>query len=108
MIDNQSEIIAKLLATGAVTSELPSGKRLFVVSSVLMGMDDGGLMVAIERDGCFYWDGKSTVTDFNLMGAGFQMKHASIIASVINSLYDRTAENGPSEEPETRKPERIV
>ncbi len=108
MVDTQSKIIAKLKAHGAMCTVLPSGKRLFIVSAVLMGMSEPGIMISIERDGCYFWDGKTRVTDFNLMGAGFQMQQASVIASVLNALYDDPADNGPREEPETRKPERIV
>lgn len=88
MIDDETIAALRegLRGRGSVTFMGPDGKRLFLVASVNLHLEERGLLVAYEGHGAYFWDLQRPVNTFLLAGAGFDITVAPELADLLNRL----------------------
>lgn len=86
MEEIETEAARQVIEKGSVVIELHDGKRLFIIASHLMHMDVNGFLVSLEGRASYFWDARTHLTKWTLVGAGFSGFIASIVVSVIQRI----------------------
>jgi hypothetical protein len=88
------EIASRLMRDGCVTTMTSTGRRLFLISSRTLKMDEPGILVSLEKGGCHFWDGKEQINQFKLISSGFDTETSAILAGVLHAVNEEIGHAG--------------
>jgi hypothetical protein len=74
--------------------EDPDGGHVCISVGKHVGIEQVGIMVAWEGEGCFFWKGARPINKFQIIAKGFTMGPAVILAKILTDMVNaETAEN---------------
>jgi hypothetical protein len=80
------ELRKQLSSTGSMHATDAKGRRLFVVLSSQLSVEEKGLLLAYEGEGCFFFTLDRPLNTFRLVQGGFSFSVAEWLANLINDI----------------------
>ncbi len=92
------ELRQGLIDDGFYAFKDPDGSHVCVATGSAVGIDEVGLLVSWEGQGCFFWKAKRPLNKFQIIQKGFALGPAETLSKLLMSILGKAEPEGKAEQ----------